>query len=116
MLHKTKVRIIFWGSLIIGLALCIGGIWVEPLLIPGGILLAGALGMYQSAYAVSQDNLAESQMQDHMAHHLDMVTNREIEVTQNVGLFFVYRPRSDSELTDSVPERPRAPSPRLTLV
>ncbi len=112
MLHKTKLKIVFWGSLVLGVALCIGGIWVAALLVPGGILLAGALAMYQSAYAVEPD---------HTAQHLDMVPipqrqENGIEVTQNIGLFFVYRPRSDSELTDSVPERPRAPSPgRLTL-
>lgn len=114
MLHKTKLKLVFWCSLIAGVALCIGGIWLAPLLVPGGILLAGSLAMYQSAYAAEV-------VDDHIAQHLDMVQpnaqpqENGMHVTQNVGLFFMYRPRSDSELTDSLPERPRNPSPRLTL-
>ncbi len=33
-----------------GLSLCIAGVWVPPLLVPGGVFLTGAFGMWASAY------------------------------------------------------------------
>lgn len=58
--HYNKV---FVTLIIIGIGLCIGGIWLPPLLIPGGVVLAGALSMYASAYTRMypwrQDNPAE---------------------------------------------------------
>ena len=52
MRHKwdTKYHIYFWLLIIIGGGLCVGGIFVAPLLIPGGVCLAGAFGMFASSY------------------------------------------------------------------
>ena len=50
MTRQVRLRIIFWGSLIVGVGLCIGGVFLPALLVPGGACLAGALAMYQSAY------------------------------------------------------------------
>ena len=43
-------NIAFWLLLLAGIGLCIGGIFIPPLLIPGGVCLAGSFGMYSSAY------------------------------------------------------------------
>ena len=43
-------NIAFLLLLLAGIGLCIGGIYLAPLLIPGGVCLAGAFGMYASAY------------------------------------------------------------------
>lgn len=45
--HYNKVFILLFIS---GVALCIAGIWVPPLLVPGGVCLTGAFAMYASAY------------------------------------------------------------------
>ena len=42
--------IVFFTLLVCGIALCIGGIWLPPLLVPGGICLSGAFGMFASSY------------------------------------------------------------------
>ena len=43
-------NIAFWTLLVIGTGLCIGGIFVAPLLVPGAVCLTGAFSMYSSAY------------------------------------------------------------------
>lgn len=43
-------HIFFICSLLVGIGLCVGGIWLPPLLIPGGAFIAGALGMMAQAY------------------------------------------------------------------
>jgi len=45
-LPTNKHKIAFALMIISGTALCVGGIWVAPLLIPGSALLSGAVGMY----------------------------------------------------------------------
>lgn len=55
MAHKThkwdkQYNIVFAFLLTAGLGLCIAGIWIPPLLVPGGVFLTGAFGMYASAY------------------------------------------------------------------
>jgi len=69
--RKTKLKILFGLQLIIGISLCIGGIWVPPLFVVGGIFIGGALGMFQSSFNTSdftrdapsepQQRMAESQ-------------------------------------------------------
>jgi len=48
-------KIIFWVMLLTGVALCIAGIWLPPLLIPGGAFVAGAVGMY--AQSLSKEHV-----------------------------------------------------------
>ncbi len=112
MLHKTKLKIVFWGSLIAGVALCIGGIWVAALLVPGGILIAGAFGMFQSAYSLSQENLAEQHLQDHEMVEHRAVDTHPVLIEQNIGLFFIHADGAREPLEVEYPDRPRVPSPR----
>lgn len=45
----TNHKIAFTLMLVSGIALCIGGIWLTPLLIPGAALISGAVGMYSGS-------------------------------------------------------------------
>lgn len=51
MVHKWDKHygLAFALMLFSGIGLCVGGIWLAPLLIPGAVCLAGAFGMYASA-------------------------------------------------------------------
>lgn len=120
MLHKTKLKIVFWSSLIVGISLCIGGIWLAPLLVPGGIVLGAALAMYQSAYS-QPDHVEEpremvelTQARQPTTDHIADVNNMVIE--QNIGLFFIYPNGRREPLETHYPERPKNPSPKITLV
>lgn len=62
MTTKAHNRIVFILSLISGVALCIGGIYLAPLLIPGGVLLGAAFAMYQGAFTVAAQNEANAQV------------------------------------------------------
>ncbi len=48
-LPTNNHKIAFTLMLISGVALCIGGIWLAPLLIPGAALISGAVGMYSGS-------------------------------------------------------------------
>ncbi len=118
MLYKTKIKVVFWTSLIAGVALCIGGIWVAALLVPGGIFIAGALGMYQSAY--SPDHVEESRDMVELTQVDNPISRphengRPIVIEQNIGLFFMYPNETTEALETIYPERPRNPSPRSRL-
>ena len=117
MLHSTKLKLVFWGCLVIGTALCIGGAWVAPLLVPGGILLAAAFGMFQSAYSAPQQEDEDHFVNvNNMVSHPPEVNASPVLIEQNIGLFFVYPNGRRSPLELEYPDRPHAPTPsRLTL-
>lgn len=47
----TQLHVVFGLSLCLGVGLCIGGIFMPPLLVPGAVFLAGALAFYQSSWS-----------------------------------------------------------------
>ena len=115
MLSKTLFKIIFVTSLIAGVALCIAAVWVPPLGIPGAALIAGAFGMYKTAFGKATEDPTE-----HVPDVRNMVPPEPVQPTihieQNIGLFFMYENGHREPLEIEYPERPRAPSPRLTFV
>lgn len=60
---RHKYQIIFGIILTTGVAFCIAGFWVPPLLVPGGALIASALGFWQSAFVVPEVRA------EHEEHH-----------------------------------------------
>lgn len=94
MLHRTKLKIVFIVSMVAGIGLCIGGIFLAPLLVPGGILIAAGLGMFQSAFTAEDVEL-------HTQSGLEMVRlspeqQQRMVIEQNVGVFFVYQNRESA--------------------
>lgn len=48
---KSK-HVVFWITLVVGIALCIGGIYMPALMVPGAMLVSSSLAFYQSSWAV----------------------------------------------------------------
>jgi hypothetical protein len=69
MTKKNKLRIAFVITLVAGIALFIGGFFLEPLFAPAAALLAGAAGFYQGAFAV------EVNEHEIIMHHEDVPQN-----------------------------------------
>jgi len=137
MLHKTKLKIVFWSSLIIGVGLCIGGVFLTPLLAPGGILLAASLGMFQSAFSnpqpevtipTTQNPTTQSPQSLQSSQSIQTVNSNgnasvngnhennraDLYLEQNIGIFFVYKTTTGEDIV--IPVRTNAPSPsRLVL-
>jgi len=62
-LCKIKIStydVVFSLLFIIGLGLCVAGVWIPPLLVPGGVFIAGALAMFASAYPLDGFKDAET--------------------------------------------------------
>lgn len=80
-------RSVFILMLLCGIGLCIGGIWVAPLLIPGGVCLAGAFGMYASAN-VRMYPWHEDEVPGDVQSHESIALSRDVEarVQQNIQL------------------------------
>jgi len=112
--RKTKLKILFGLQLTIGISLCVGGIWVPPLFVVGGIFIGGALGMFQSSFNTSDftrdaPNEPEQRMTERQpnveVNHAPTPPNspvcREEHHTQNMFFQFnlngQYRGRSFSE-------------------
>lgn len=104
------IKIIFWCSFVVGLALCIGGIWVPPLLIPGGVLISASLGMYQSVFQPTSDNEANN----HGADNPEQAHAQNIQVDHNVinpqiNMLFLYEINPDEHGEAHEIERPHRP-------
>lgn len=108
--RKLKLKLVFWGSLLSGIGLCIGGIWLPPILVPGGILLAAAFGMYQSVYATNE----QAHQTPPSPEGLEMVrqSNTALINSNNLGLFFIYSRQPFPEQAPSTP----ATRPILELI
>lgn len=65
-----QYSIVFIIMLVSGIALCIAGIWITPLLVPGGVALTGAAAMFANAftrmYPWRQDNEAPKAAEPHI--------------------------------------------------
>lgn len=48
---KSK-HVVFWVALMVGVGLCIGGIYMPALMVPGAMLVSSSLAFYQSGWAV----------------------------------------------------------------
>ena len=59
--YKTKLKIGFTILFVVGVGLCVGGIFLAPLMIPGGVFLAGSLAMFQSIFSSQRAQQASSQ-------------------------------------------------------
>lgn len=114
MTHKwdKHYRIVFVIMLVSGIALCIGGIFLPPLLIPGGVTLAGAMGMYASAnvrmYPWHEDDPQDAQSPE----NLDLVRPVEEHVQNNIQINILDRHVEFHPHYDVI-QRPHNPSLEL---
>lgn len=85
--QELKLKMIFWGSLLSGIGLCIGGIFLTALIMPGCVLLAASFAMYQSAYS----NNVQPEMTE-IASHNDLkavpitIDNRHVSMTYQFNI------------------------------
>jgi hypothetical protein len=109
-----KYNIVFCLLLIAGISLCIGGIWITPLLVPGAVCLTGAFGMYASAYTRMYP---WKQDESNMPIPNNIVVPVAPTITNNIGIFYLFRKFSSRGMMPlpEVIEEP-AQSNRLTLV
>ncbi len=97
--------------LLSGVGLCVAGFWVAPLLIPGGALLAGALGFWQSAFVV-----------DAHEHGIELqpiapVTNNySYDDHRQVNMLFMYDNHRLTESRQLGSQRALSSPERLTLI
>lgn len=103
---KKKFTLAFILLVIAGIALCIGGVWVPALLIPGAACLAGAFGMYQSVLARASE--PENIPAEH-SHHEPVTIIQDNHISNNEIYFSYHRDRGFS-----LPENPLPPDDKPT--
>ena len=118
-----KYNVVFVIMLVSGIALCIGGIWLPPLLIPGGVCLTGAFAMYASAYTrmypwrqddVVVNTVENTQRPDTTTNNTQvniLIQDRHVEFHPHYDM--IARPRNPS-LEDRELHQARS-APELTL-
>lgn len=114
-LPTTNHKIAFTLMLISGTALCVGGIWLAPLLIPGSALISGAVGMYSGTCVENDVQPSESKQisESNEDEHSDDV-NLEFQgasITNQFHLHLRHRHGDHIDSTD-VSVSPKRPRPR----
>ncbi len=106
-----KYNIAFIIILFAGIGLCAGGIYLPPLLIPGGVCLAGAFGMYASAYTRMYP-----WKQDEQDITVAAPAQQPITITNNIGIFYLFKKFSSRRAEEVIPVISNDSINRPTLV
>lgn len=112
-----KNNLVFAILLLGGLGLCLGGIWLPPLLVPGSVFLTGAFGMWGSAYTRMYPWKEDDEPSKDVARHIPEPTPIPNQTFIQNNLFFVFV-RKFSNRSDSPPlviNPDESSSNRLTL-
>ncbi len=115
---KLHDKIIFAFLIAVGTGLCIGGIFVTALLIPGAGILAGAMGMYAKIFAQVPEPVVTSDILVGAAENPRFKTVLSIKhhesFTNTSGDHISNDTQATQEIIETMPPpRPRKPS--LTL-
>src|SRR6185312_1248781 len=87
---RHKYQIIFGIILTTGVAFCIAGFWVPPLLVPGGALIASALGFWQSAFVVPEVRAANEEHHEVEMQPITTTTNNyNYQDNRHVNMLFM---------------------------
>lgn len=99
------------GILLIGVGLCVGGIYVPALLIPGGVIIAGAIAMLTSVYTTKSTTTPDNS-QTHLQTMPEIVTTvpSRPSIEANLTLFFLFREKSIKR-----PDLVKKPSAQLEI-
>lgn len=81
----SSKHIVFWTTLILGIGLCIGGIYMPALMVPGAMLVSSSLAFYQSSWAAPEVDVPISTPE--VSPMLPMRTLEPINVTNNYMIF-----------------------------
>lgn len=100
---KIRNRVLFTVFFVIGVGLCIGGIWCSPLFAPGVAFIGGAIGMFQSVFAQESNTpkAAESNAnqptyrETHSVDSHNVTTNIHYNLEFNKPMMFSAVPSQD---------------------
>lgn len=108
----TNHKIAFTLMLVSGIALCVGGIWLAPLLIPGAALISGAVGMYSGVFVEEPEPVPSNEYVSVVQPDEDEIdiSVRHVEpITNQYHLHLRHRHGDHSDHIDinESPDRPR---------